>query len=380
MHQERAGKKLALFLPFMGGGGAERVMLNLAIGFAAQGVAVDLVLAKAKGEYLEQVPATVRIIDLNARRVLTSLPGLIRYLRRERPHAMLSTLMHANILALIARRLAGVPVRLIVREAVVLSENLNSGGSSFNFFFTKTAFFFMVRHIYSWADGIIAVSRGVADDFIQTLRLPQGRVEVAENPIVTSELHREAEETVDHPWFEQGAPPVILGAGRLEAQKDFPTLIKAFALVRDKFPARLVILGEGQDRPSLQSLINELRLEKDVELPGFVKNPFKYMARSSVFVLSSRYEGLPGTLIQAMAVGTPVVSTNCKSGPDEILGGGIYGKIVSVGDVEAMAWAILTELKEKDERAEKITKGKERAGLFTIEKSLEKYASMLFPH
>lgn len=372
-------KKLALFVPFLGGGGAERVMLDLARGFSGQGIEVDLVLAKAEGPYLGRVPSNVKIVDLNVGRVLFSLPKLVAYLRKERPQAMLSTLVHANVAALIAKRLSCVPVRTVVREAIVLSEDLLAEGLSARSRIVREVKLSFIKYVYSWADGIIAVSQGVADDLVESLRLPDGRVQVAENPIVTPQLFMESEENLEHPWFKRGACPVILGVGRLAEQKDFTTLIKAFALVRQKIEVKLVILGEGPERTNLNRMINELDLDEHVELLGFVDNPFKYMANASVFVLSSLYEGLPGALIQAMAVGTPVIATDCRSGPGEILERGKYGTLVGVGDFEGMAKSIIEILEDEDSLCEIKENGKNRASCYGLEKSLQTYSLALFP-
>jgi len=194
----------------------------------------------------------------------------------------------------------------------------------------------------------VAVSRGVADDLARLTGLPREKIQVIYNPVVTPELFVKAEEPLGHPWFAAGEPPVILGVGRLHEAKDFQTLIRAFALVRKKRVARLVILGEGEERPKLEALVRELGLEEEVALPGFVDNPFKYMKRAGVFVLSSQWEGFGNVLVEAMACGTPVVSTACPSGPEEILENGRWGRLVSVGDVDALAEAIILTLDDKN--------------------------------
>lgn len=330
---------LALFIPTLGGGGAERVMVNLARGFSEQGLKVDLVLAKAEGPYLSQVPSRVRVVDLKASRVLTSLPGLVRYLKRERPAALLSALDHANIVAIWARKIAGIPCRLVVSTHATLSKVIENASNA-----RSRVMPLFIRWFYPWADAVVAVSQGVADDLVKTTWLPRELITVIYNPIVTPELLEKAKENVVHPWFKPGQPPVILSAGRLTKQKDFPTLIRAFALVRAKHPARLMILGEGEERPKLEALVRELGLEDDVSMPGFVDNPYAYMARAAVFVLSSAWEGFGNVLVEAMAVGTPVVSTDCPSGPAEILEGGKWGKLVPVGDVEGLAGAITEQI------------------------------------
>ncbi len=327
--------KLALFLPSLRGGGAERVVVNLARGFAERGLQVDLVLANAEGPYLSQVPQSVRVVDLKSKRVLYSLPGLVRYLRMERPKALLSAMDHANVVALWAKKLARVPPRVVVSVhntiSIATKRAKNMRGRMMPLF---------IRKFYPWADVIVAVSKGVAEDLAEITGLPEERIRVIYNPVITPELFAKAEEPVDHPWFRPGEPAVMLGIGRLTAQKDFPTLIRAFALVRKQRPARLMILGEGEERPKLEALVREQGLEEDVALPGFVDNPYKYMKRAAVFVLSSCWEGFGNVLVEAMACGTPVVSTDCPSGPREILDGGRWGRLVAVGDVGSMAKAI----------------------------------------
>lgn len=202
----------------------------------------------------------------------------------------------------------------------------------------------LVRLCYPWADGIVAVSEGVADDLQKVAGLPRSRIQVLANPIITAELAGQAAEPLDDPWFAPGAPPVILGVGALRKQKDFPTLIRAFGALRSRREARLLILGEGTERSSLESLVQELGVGADVRLPGRVANPYNYMAKAAVFVLSSAWEGMPGVLIQALASGAKVVATDCESGPRELLAGGEYGQLVPVGDSAALSAAISTSL------------------------------------
>lgn len=357
-------RRLALFLPSLRGGGAERVMVHLARGFAERGFQVDLVLAKAEGPYLAEVPPSVRVVDLRASRVLFSLPGLVRYLRKERPYALLSALNHANVIVCLAHRLARVPSRLVISEHTTLSASRpqNARGRLLPWF---------MRWTYPWADAVIAVSQGVAEDLVRTLGISAERVKVIYNPVVDDDLLTKSKEPLDHPWFTEGAPPVILGVGRLTEAKDFPNLIRAFALVRAQRPARLMILGEGELRPQLEALVHELGLQDDVALPGFVENPYAYMARAAVFVLSSRWEGFGNVLVEAMACGTPVVSTDCPSGPREILDHGKYGRLVPVGDVKSLAESILKAMDEPPYR------DLSRVAEFTLEKSLERYGAVL---
>jgi glycosyltransferase involved in cell wall biosynthesis len=337
-----ASPQLAIFLPALYGGGAERTLLKLAVGIAARGYKVDLVLARTEGPYLAEVPRTVRIVNLNARRVLSSLPAFTQYLNRERPRALLSGL-HTNLIALWAKRLARVPTRVVVSERNMLSCRTHYYASDLRLRLMP----YLVRHFYPWADNIVAVSKEVADDLIKTATISSERIRVIYNPVVTPELQARAGDPLKHPWFDLGEPPVILAAGRLTAQKDYPTLINAFARIRRVRPARLLILGEGEERAALEEQVGRLRLEQDVCLPGFVSNPFPYMRRASVFVLSSRWEGLPGVLIEAMYCGAPLIATDCPGGSNEVLAGGRYGRLVPVGDVNALADAIEATLDNK---------------------------------
>lgn len=330
-------ERIALFSASLRGGGAERVMLNLARGFADRGFTVDLVLAQAEGPYLNEVPSGVTVVDLGAHRVLASLPPLIGYLRRKRPKAMLSAMGHVNLVALWAARLARVKTRLVVSihndSAAQDTRTIRS--------LTGRA---LIRRFYPRADMVVAVSQGVREHVLRSTGMSPERVRVIHNPVVTPELYEKAKLPAQHPWFARGEPPVILGAGRLCKQKDFPSLVRAFALVRKQQSARLVILGEGPERHELEVLINELGLEENVALLGFVDNPYAYMARASVFVLSSAWEGFGNVLVEAMAVGCPLVSIDCGSGPAEVLDNGRYGHLVPVGSVDDLASSIVMTL------------------------------------
>jgi glycosyltransferase involved in cell wall biosynthesis len=216
------------------------------------------------------------------------------------------------------------------------------------------------------------VSQGVAKNLVD-MGLPSEKIEVIYNPIVTPELSEKLQESLNHPWFLPGQPPVILGVGRLQKQKDFPTLIHAFAKVRQQQPLRLMILGEGSERSNLESLVQELGIAKDVVFPGFVANPYAYMAQAAVLVLSSAWEGFGNVLVEALAAGTPIVSTDCESGPAEILANGQYGKLVPVGNAEDMAKAIAAILEDTPD-GEVL---KQRANEFSLEKALTKYGKLL---
>jgi glycosyltransferase involved in cell wall biosynthesis len=331
--------RIALFLRTLGGGGAERAHINLARGLIDSGIAVDLVLSAGEGLELWEIPSEVRVIDLKAARVSASLPSLIRYLRQERPVAIIPTLHYAIEVAIVAKYLAGVSTKVLVPEQNNLSREVkyHEKGSR------QRLIPLAVSFLYPLADCLVGVSRGVAEDLAQITGLSLERINIIYNPAFP-ELQEKAQEPIDHPWFIPGSPPVIISVGRLEDQKDYPTLIKAFAKVRAVCNARLMILGWGPDQSELGALVAELGLTEHVEMPGFVKNPFPYMKKAAVFALSSRWEGMPNVIIEALTLGTPVVSTNCESGPTEILDDGKYGELVPVGDSQSLADALLKVL------------------------------------
>ncbi|GGA38135.1 glycosyltransferase [Okeania sp. KiyG1] len=326
---------LAIHIRFLYGGGAERVLVNLMPAFIKQGVKVDLVMNMAEGPYLPEVPPEVRIIDLKTKKTLAGLPKLVRYLRQERPKVLLSFLHYPNEMAILAKYLAFVNTRVIVSERNALSMHAGNEPSSEKWSAIST------KLLYPLADGILANSNGVAQDLANITGISPKRIKVIYNPTITPGIFEKSQQTLDHPWFQLGQPPVVLGVGRLDPQKNFSTLIKAFAKVRQTKPCRLMILGRGRETVQLQALIKELDLENDVALPGFTNNPYPYLKKAAVFVLSSLWEGLPNVLIEALALGTPVISTNCPCGPEEILDGGRYGSLVPVGDDEAIAKEIL---------------------------------------
>ena len=338
---KKISRTIAIFLPSLYGGGAEKTLLNLAAGIAARGYKVDLVLVKAQGPYLDQLPEKIRVIDLKARRSIMCYPALIRYLRYEQPECLLSA-MHVNIIALIARTFSRVSTKVIISERNTISLLVKNTSNLRLKLISKLS-----RYFYPLADGIIAVSKSVAEDLSNTAKIPNRRIDVIYNPVVTPMLRKKAKVPLEHPWFVDDAPPVILAAGSLSMQKDFESLIKAFADLRRTHLARLLILGEGEKRRELETLVRKNYLQNAVMLPGFLTNPYPYMKRSAVFVLPSRWEGLPGVLIEALYCGIPIVATDCPGGTREILSNNSYGKIVPVGDIQALSDAIKSVLNGK---------------------------------
>ncbi|MGI9604617.1 MAG: glycosyltransferase [Acidimicrobiales bacterium] len=340
MSAEPGRRRLAVFLPSLAGGGAERTMVSLIGAIVERDLDVDLVLSAAEGPYLPDVPPRVRVVDLGASRVITSAPALIRYLRRERPDALLTVLSHASLVGLVSRALARVPTRVAVLEQDTFSEVARETHRRRARLVPALA-----RLLYPRADAVVAVSTGVADDLADVLGIARKRVSVVYNPVVRPEMAEAARRPAPHPWLADGEPPVVIGIGRLQPRKkDFAALIRAFADARGETGARLMILGEGPERDNLEALVADLGIREHVALPGFVENPHAFLSRAALFVLSSQWEGLPTVLIEALFCGAPVVSTDCPSGPSEILADGEHGVLVPVGDQAALASGIVDGL------------------------------------
>ena len=344
--------RIAVFVSSWPRGAIQRLMLNLAAEFAAAGHAVDLLAPRGHAP-AEGLPPGVRLLELAPRLaalpgvrrhkrwfVPLALPALVRYLKRERPAALLSGGEWPNVIGLAARHLAGGPTR------VVVSEHIHVGASTAGAAERRRRRLLprLMARLYPRADAIVAVSEGVRQDLLARFPLPAARVRTIYNPVITPALLAARDAPLDDPWFVAGAPPVLINVAQLRVQKDQATLLRAFARVRALRPARLLILGEGNQRPALEALARELGIAADLRMPGFVPNPLAYMRRAAVFVLSSAWEGLPTVLIEALACGCPPVSTDCPSGPAEILDHGRWGRLLPVGDVEALAAALETAL------------------------------------
>jgi glycosyltransferase involved in cell wall biosynthesis len=358
-------RHLAVFIYGLTGGGAQRRTVTLVNGFAARGHRVDLVVVGPEREILGQVSSDVNVLRLDSpglrmlsrlvsgprlRGLLTAagIPALAVYLRRARPHVLLSAASHVGLVSLWARALSRTGTPLVLRASNQPGANLAVWPPVQRWI--RTALSWMDHRLYRHADAVIAVSAGVAREVERLTGMPGERIFTVPNPVVTPELLARAREPLVHPWFAPGEPPVVLGAGTLKLQKDFSTLIRAFAQVRAVRPVRLVILGRGPQRAHLERLARKLGVAEHVAFPGQEHNALPWMVRASVFVLSSAWEGLPGALIEAMACGCPVVSTDCPSGPREILEGGRLGTLVPVRDDRALADAILNALKDPPSR------------------------------
>lgn len=359
-------QRIALFLPSLDGGGAERAMLDIATGLARAGQPVDLLLVKARGPYLDLLPEGVCLIDLNARRTLTALLSLLRYLRREHPRVLIATLPHANVIALLAKRLCAGRLPVIARRANTFTTEYTHAG------FKDRMTLRLEKYLLPSANAVVALSHGMADDLKRSTPRVAPLVQLIHNPVVWPDHADKAGMPVNHTWFGEDLP-VILSVGRLVTQKGHATLLRAFAALLQSRPARLVVLGEGPERRSLMDLARNMAIAHAVDFPGFQPNPFASMAKASVVVLSSSYEGFPNTLVQAMACGTPVVSTNCPSGPSEILEDGQWGRLVPVDDPPALAKAMLDTLDNPVEPRRLVA----RAGTYSAQASIDRYLKLI---
>lgn len=359
--------KVGLFFGSFAGGGAERMMVNLGKGLSNKGIDVTIYVINKTGPYLKEVPDNISIKSYDAKHGVKSIVHKIRRtLKYDGLDAFISTQMHINsAVGLASIGLKNRP-KLIFREANTPSQIINSPIEGQ-----------VYKWCYSFADHYVAVSKGVKKDMIDYFSLEETKVSVIYNPVIDDTIYEKMNEEVDHPWFNDPEIPVIVGMGRFAPQKAFEDLIDAFTLVRKKRKARLVIFGkkdEGSDYfQMIREKITNSGFSEDILLPGFVDNPFKYLKNADVFVLSSKFEGLPGVLIQAMACGCPVISTDCPSGPREILEDGKYGELVDVGSVLSLCHSMLKQL-NKREASEEL---KEAVKLYTDHRSIENYLTTI---
>lgn len=370
-HPSQSSPRLAVLITDFGDGGVERMLVNIARGLAGCGVQVDFLVKESNLPYLPALSSQVRLIHLRAGADGGLFGGLVAYLRDNGPEVLLSAKSVDDRLAVQARAAAGAATRVALRTGTNLSARLAARGRNPLRRWLERR---RVRQVYTQADHVICVSRGVADDLARITGLARETIHIPHNPVVTPELLELAHAPASHPWLADGQrPPVVLGAGGLRRQKNFPLLLRAFARLRERRVCRLIILGEGRQRVRLGRLAERLGVVEDVSLPGFVANPYAYMARSALFVLSSYWEGSPNALTEAMAVGAPVVATDCPSGPREILDGGRYGELVGIDDDAALAAAMERTLSNPSP-AERL---REAVRPYTLAHSTQEYLAAL---
>ncbi|NLG12480.1 MAG: glycosyltransferase [Elusimicrobia bacterium] len=399
-------EKIAFVLPNLYGGGAEKVALNLCREFIRRNFDVDLLLIKKTGVYLRQAPDNLKIVELKQRdkfltilfilkhlrlshfkndtcnifwniahikiprKPLLPVLSLAEYIKREKPSVVISFLHHSNVITILAKMVSNLPVKCIISLRNTFSREKKDPSEIIplltNILYNKI----------DVIDAIIVPSNGVKADFLKVFDIPQEKIKVIHNPICLEEIQKKQKEEITLPdWLNKKERDfsIVLAIGRLVPQKSFEDLIIAFFAVRQKRKAKLIILGEGIERERLEDRIKSLKLEEDVLLPGFVDNPYPYMAKADVFVLASKYEGFSNVILDALACGVSVVSADCPGGLKEISENEKYGKLVPVGDIFAMAQAIEKVLDSPFDSKDLIQK----AGEFEIKKIADKYLEVM---
>jgi glycosyltransferase involved in cell wall biosynthesis len=360
--------KIVLFAPNIGVGGAEFVVGSLVNGLVRENIKVVLILATKHSTSLEHISTDVELIQFNHSRTVYSIFSLIKYLRNNKEIKLLSHLSRANRIALLANLLTGRNSLVSVVEHTTHSYAIKKKKV-----IPRMINKIIYKYLYPTAENIIHVSEEAARDLEIMYGWERGKVKVAYNPIVPDRGIKVNGNKPPHPWFEKHEIPVILGVGRLIPDKNYSMLVSALSIIKNKCNCRLIILGQGPERDKLEKQIAELELQDHVCLAGYVHDPYNYMKYADVFVLSSRREGLPTVLIEAMACGCPVISTNCLSGPSEILDNGKYGYLVDVDNENALAEAILSTL-AKPPSSDILV---ERAKKYSISNSVERYIEIL---
>jgi glycosyltransferase involved in cell wall biosynthesis len=362
-------KAISILLPDLRGGGAERVAVNLANGFSQRGYAVEMVLMSATGEFLYDLLPEIRVVDLHVRKLRGVILPLARYLRQTRPDALLACMWPLTVIAPWARMLARVHTRVVVAEHTTWSR-----AEITSFFVARWQARLTMRFTFPRVDGVVAVSQGVADDLAHFGHIDRNSVRVIYNPVVNEVKPPSSEVLAPAGWW-SGPHRRVLAVGSLKPIKDYPNLLSAFAMLCEQFDTRLLILGEGECRPALEEQARKLGIQSRIFMPGFVKDLFPYYKHADLHVLSSTGEGLPTVIIEALAVGTPVVSTDCPSGPREILVDGKFGSLVPLGDAKALAEAMQESLESEPDSGALVA----RAQVFSIDRAVDQYLELLFP-
>lgn len=341
--------RIAVFLATSGQSGVDRFMRNLIPELGRRGYLVDLLRVQNHGPYLDpnSLPESVREVDLGSKHVYTSIPAVIRYLKKYRPQVLFSDKDKVNRSAILARFISGVKLTQVVRVGSTISETYRNRGKM-----TVMQIKFSLRHLYPHVHRVIVPSEGAKLDLCREAKLPESHVESIATPAIPDEAVHDNYPLPDHPWFQEKEKPVMLGVGELSKRKDFSTLLRAFALVRETLDCRLVIIGKGKQRESLLEQAKKLGVDRDFDLPGFTKEPYQWLYHADLKVLCSLTEGMPLVLMEALAMGTQVVATDCPSGPREILENGEYGELVPMQDQEKLAAAIERSLNESKSRSE----------------------------
>jgi glycosyltransferase involved in cell wall biosynthesis len=357
-------KKLSFLLASFTDGGAERVTINLAKGLKAEGYTIEFVVLSKHGAFIDEIPNDINIYSLNTSSASRSLFPIITYLKTHKPDVFISGKHYLNLIAVLAKLISRSKLKLYLIVHGMFAPIKSP---------KQQLLPRLVNLLYPFANQIICVSEGVAENVSSFGKLDPRHLKVVHNPVITKELIRKLDEDTTHPWLVSKDSVVLMAVGRLSEEKDFTTLLRSFAIAREERPIRLIILGEGPQREQLESLCDQLHIREFVDLPGYVSNPYSYLKSADLFVLSSITEGLPTVLIEALYCGVPVVSTDCPSGPSEILKDGEYGRLVPVKEENLMAEAIIESLDDKVDQ----NNLRKRALDFTLEVAVKKYRMLI---
>lgn len=361
-------KTIAIVMPDLKFGGAERVAVNLANSLSQRNYNVHFIMLEATGEFLKELKSEIKIFDLKAKQIRGCIIPLIKYLWVYKPDSMLLSMWPLTIIGIIARWLSRVNTRIVVSEHTTWSQS-----DVVNIFKKGWKIKTTIRFIFPYADAIVCVSKGAADDLAEFALLDRNLISVIYNPVVNEKKFLKSIDLLPHEWW-TGNHKRIISVGALIPVKDHTLLIDAFNLLKQKINVKLLIVGEGDCRKNLESQIKSLGLGADVFLPGFIEEPAPYFQRADLSVLSSRAEGFGNVLVESLSVGTPVVSSDCRSGPNEILCGGKYGILVPQGDRNAMAEAMGKSLSISHDSNILINRSK----AFAVEKIVDQYELLLF--
>ena len=368
--------KIVFFIPTLGGGGAERNIINFIKNFDKEKFSISLVLGEKKGELISEVPKDISVIDLGTVNSLKIFFRLIKYFQTTEADIFISTFPRFNIISLLAKFFSKPKTKIIVVEQSTISLLPLVAKTFIDRIISRFCLPYFVKLIYPMADAIVCVSQGVADDLSKFIPDQKNKIKVIYNPITNDRIYRMAKEPVGHPWFSDSKIPIVLSVGRLIGAKDYPNFLQAAKMVLQKRTARFVVLGDGAQKIKLENMAYKLGISENVAFLGFQKNPYKYMNKADILVLSSFKEGFGNVIVEAMACGTPVISTNCKSGPSEIIKNKENGILVPIRDPKALSKAILELLNNSPLRQKFSRNGRKRAKLFSVEKSVREYENL----
>ena len=351
-------------------GGAEKTVVNLIPQFLNAGYAVDLILLQQSGAFLEKLDSRTNIISLNKAHVSNCIPAMTSVFRSEKPDVIISSQTHINIAAILAKKLSGSDARLILTEQNTISVNNQAKGGKEGLLVRIAA------KLYPFADDIVVVSKGAAKDLVRTIHVNPVKVHTIYNPIDIQEISSACKLQPDEPWCENRTSPLLIAIGRLEPQKNFSFLLDVFDDVRKKQDCRLIILGEGTERPALEAKAAALGISDHLRMPGAKKNPYQYIAHSDIMLCTSLYEGFNIAVAESLACGTPVISVDCPYGPGEILDGGKFGILTPPGDKNALVHAVIQAIDDRSVLPDKVTLIK-RASVFSAEEIFKAYDALI---